>query len=161
MRFELDLIRDLGRVRPEAPQGTTSFRRAVREITDSAVHDALLMNSRVGLAATLTSATLAIAEGLTEHSKEPVVEDFVAGTIALIESARTVLDRGLLLTDWPQALQGACMIEIVVRGALACVGIPYEAVAKEITSAIKEARESDIAAIIAPLDTSIDKDCND
>lgn len=148
MKLELDLARDSGAVPMEPHFPTTAMRRAIREITDAAIHEGLLLNDLPGLSSTLTTAMLAVAEGLVHHNQNPTVENFVEAVQALLEEARTVIDRGLLLSDWPQVLRGAVMLEVVARGATTCVGIPYEDVLREIHRANCAGESADVVGVL-------------
>lgn len=151
MKFEQDLLRASGTVPMTVPAHPNPFRRAAREVTDVAINDALLMNRLPELCSTLAACVLIVAEGLIHHSKAPGTDDFVGGTQSLIEEARTILDRGLMLGDWPQALRGAVMIELVVRGAMSALGLPYEDIVREVHAAHTEDREADMVGLLTRL----------
>lgn len=136
MKFELDLIRasaaapaltheDLDPL-PAVRMPTEPSRKAIRLATDAAIHDALRRDSMIALAESLAQTMLAVASALETYKVEPGVEDLVEGSSALIEDARTIIDKGLVLRDWALVNCGAVMLEIVCRGVCSCLGIPYE-----------------------------------
>lgn len=129
MKFEQDLVREP--VEP-LPEGVTrrpagDARRDIRLLTDSLIHEALRANTLPPLVDGTCIVMLALARALNRHELVPEVPHFIEAAIALIEDARTVYDKGMLVDDADRAMVGAVMLEITVRGVCAALSIDYEA----------------------------------
>lgn len=70
----------------------------------------------------------------------PSIEDFREASVALIEDARAVFDRGVMVDDMATMRCGAVMLELTVRGMCAALGQDYE----EAMRAVHEGREPPI-----------------
>lgn len=149
MKQELELVRSARAPRDESlsprAQPTAGARKTIREVTDAVIEHS---HDLVALTKTLAATMLVTAEVLDDFELEPDVYDFVEAAKLLVAASRTVLDRGLLLTAWPQAKHGAVMLELTVRGICAALGVPYDEVLREVHAAGVEGYEVDIAPIL-------------
>jgi hypothetical protein len=59
---------------------------------------------------------------------EPEITDFLMGAKELIEDARTLVDKGIQVREWDQVKVGCAMIQCVLNGVAAVLGLPYLAV---------------------------------
>lgn len=132
MKEELEIVRAARPAEEPLPEGverlkqpTVASRRAVRELSDFVIHDALRRDDLPGLAVSLAKLMLGVAAVIDRYDVEPHVGDFVEAATALIEDARTVMDRGLTIQDWNTVKCGAVMLEITVRGIAAALNFPY------------------------------------
>lgn len=69
---------------------------------------------------------------LVRHGLQPHENDLVEASIASIENARAVMDRGLTIDSEDTENCGAVMLELAVRGLLATTGVPYDRVMVEV-----------------------------
>ncbi len=147
MRFELDAFRDQTEV--VAPStDTQATRREIRQITDQVIHDALLVNDLPELVRLSAETMGTVARGLLRFDRDPQVPDFVEAAKALLEVSRAIIDKSLLLRQWEEFAYSAVMIEIVVRGICASLGIPYDDVLRETAQARKDGRNADVRSIL-------------
>jgi hypothetical protein len=147
VKFELDLLRS-----STEPAGTvtatTPDRRALRQTTDALIHDALLVNDLPELVRLSAETMCVVAATLVRAQRDPQVPDFVQAAKTLIEGARGVMDRGLMVHDWPTVECGAVMIEITVRGICAALNVPYDKVLVEVHRARVAGENPAIRAIL-------------
>lgn len=124
MRYEMSLVRaDFEGVEP-LPR--TALRAQLRQATDALIHDALLENNLPALVQLCGSTMLTVASTLVQVRQEPDVPDLVEAAQGLIEDARNVLDRGLML-DVPETTKiGAVMVELIARGLCAVCSVDYD-----------------------------------
>lgn len=138
MKQEIDLLKS-SEAANDAPLDTPTFARVgndqinphravIRQATDAFILEGLRVGDVPKVATAAAASMLNVASVLVFAGLNPTIDDFVDGSAALIEAARAVIDRGLMLRDAATVMQGACMIEQAVRGACACLGIAYEAV---------------------------------
>lgn len=130
MRFELELVR--AAVAPDPTQRSEPSRKRLREVTDTLINDALLLDDLPELVRLSAETMCTVAETLLIYEVEPDVRDLVEATQALIETARAVMDKGLLLRSWETTRCGAVMLEVAVRGLCATLSVPYDAVLAEV-----------------------------
>lgn len=141
MHFELELIRnapttdaaELSNDKSQRPVEST-IRREVRQATDHVMREADTLSALLsGCCVTM----LAVARGLERCAQEPSIGDFREASVALIEDARAVFDRGVMVDDMETMRCGAVMMELVMRGMFAALGQDYEASMR----AVHEGRE--------------------
>ncbi len=130
MKYELDLVRPYAP--PDPAQRSEPTRKALREVTDRLIHDALLVNDLPDLVRMSAETMCVVAEALVRYEQDPQVIDFVEAAQALIETGRGVMDKGLLLRSWETTNCGAVMLEITVRGLCAALSVPYDKVLGEV-----------------------------
>jgi hypothetical protein len=147
MRYELELVR--ASITPAAPgEAVNQTRKALREVTDGLIHNALLLNDLPELVRMSAETMVCVATALARYEQNPEVPDFVEATKTLIEGGRGVMDRGLMLGDWPTANCGAVMLEIAVRGICAALSIPYDKVLAEVHRAQQAGENANVRAIL-------------
>jgi hypothetical protein len=105
---------------------TTSIRKGLRNITDDLIHQALMNDSMVDACTGMCLTMLVVAKFSYALRSIPDVRDFVEASQALIEDARSVADKGLMLHSHETTRCGAVMMEIVVRGMCAALSLPYD-----------------------------------
>jgi hypothetical protein len=130
MRYEIALVRDAVPVDKNAR--TEPSRKALREVSDKLIHDALLVNELPALVIMSAETMCVVAEILVQFEEDPQVPDLVDGAQALIECGRAVMDRGLMLRSWETVRTGSVMLELAVRGLCATLSVPYDAVLAEV-----------------------------
>ena len=130
MKQEFDLIRKdavPGAERePFHKLDTNGARREIREATDEFIADGLHSDSIPGLLWAAPRVMLGIAQVLDRAGLDPNVVDLVEAATALVEDARSVTDKGLMLRDPATANCGAVMVEIVVHGVCSVLGLSYD-----------------------------------
>lgn len=145
MKAEIDLIKD-GIPQNDCREDgsvffgdTNSVRRGLRNMTDNMVLEALHSDSPVDLQEGIGTVMLVVAEAAWRLRIEPDVSDFVEASQALIEDARAVLDKGLMINDVPKTTVGIVMIEIVMRGIASCLNpeITYDAAIRDALQNLK------------------------
>lgn len=146
MKFEMTLFGPGVTPNPSAP--TVPARKALRETTDSLIHNALLVNDLPGLVAQSAEVIALVARTLLQFEQEPEVPDFVEAVRAHIENGRAVMDRGLTLNDWDTVRCGAVMLEITVRGICAALSVPYDLVLAEVHRAQQAGEVADIRRML-------------
>lgn len=133
MKFEIDLVKD------ETPQieqpedgkpprwgDTNSIRMGVRNMSDDIMRKSLVEGDVGTLQTNIALLMLIMGKLAYSHRVEPEINDFVDASQALVEDARSVLDRGLMLNDPERTKSGIVMMEIVMRGIAAALGFDYE-----------------------------------
>lgn len=137
MKQELDLIRSTEQ--PADSLDGSQFARAettvinphravIRQATDMFIREGLQVGDLAKVATAAAASMLNVATVLSFVDLEPTIDDFVDGAAALLETARSVIDRGLMIRDAATVMQGACMIEQTIRGVCACLGVDYDRV---------------------------------
>jgi hypothetical protein len=136
MKFEIDLAREQHRVYfiptrtkpdepPVSPDEVVARRRSLRLTTDELIHKAMLNGDIVTLLQCLVETMTATAGTCAQFGLEPDISDFMLAGKDLIEDARVLLDKALLVRDYEQVKIGAAMIQCVVAGICAVCGLPY------------------------------------
>ena len=135
MKFEIDLVRDFHRAfgRPvrqipvdNIPKEETDLRQRLQREEVDELKVALATGDIVGVADGGGDAMYIAAGTCVQVGVEPTIHDFCDASAELLEDAQIVLNKGTHMHEWDQVRIGACMLEIVVRGMMACLGIPYE-----------------------------------
>lgn len=146
MRYELDLVR--ASVIAAPGENVNPSRKALRETTDAVIHDALLVNDLPELIRLTAETMICVATTLACYEQSPEVPDFVEAAQAMIEAGRAVMDRGLMLQDWPTTNCGAVMLELTVRGICAALGAPYDRVLAEVHRAQLAGENANVRSIL-------------
>jgi len=141
MKFETDLVRgsdpaaDTEALTANVVQlkPTQNARKDLRDAVTFTTDDALSVQRDLRAVANgLATTMISVASIVNEYKLDPGVEDLVNAASRLLQTAHSVMDRGLMIPNWEEARCGAVMIELVARGAFAALGLPYEDVLKSV-----------------------------
>lgn len=132
MRQELDMVR-AGREVPldddveSRRKATAPLRKELREVTDTLLDAVRAGSGLVPVVSMAMASVLCVADVLDRVDEEPGIEDLMYATGAVLASGRNALDRGLTLQDWDTARMSAVSVELLVRGLMSALGVPYDA----------------------------------
>lgn len=131
MRQEIDLIRASREVPMDADletrrRATAPLRKELREVTDVLLDAIRAGSGLVPVVSMAMASVLAVADTLDKIDEEPNVEDLMHATGAVLVSGRNALDRGLTIGDWPTVRMSAVSVELLVRGLMSALGVPYD-----------------------------------
>lgn len=141
MKFETDLVRgksaalsedelpdNVGHIKPTAP-ARKDLRDAVLFTTDDAL---AVQRDLRAVANGMSNVMFAAAITLNQFEQEPNVDDLVSAASRLLQSAHSIVDRGLMIPNWEEVRCGVVMMELIARGTFCALGLPYEEVLKSV-----------------------------
>jgi hypothetical protein len=131
MRQEIDLIRASREVPMDADletrrKVTVPLRKELREVTDALLDAIRAGSGLVPVVSMAVASVLVVADMLDKVDEEPNVEDLMHAVGAVLVSGRNALDRGLTIGDWPTVRMSAVSVELLVRGLMSALGVPYD-----------------------------------
>lgn len=147
MRHELDLLagsvptleRDAnGRL---LQSSINAARKRSNVAANTLIDESLLQNDLSALTKGSASVMVAIASNLIALDEEPELNDFVYGACELVTICRKSIDDALTVSDMEELRTTSVMMEIVMRGICACVGINYDESLNATIASMKEIAE--------------------
>lgn len=137
MKFEIAMAREQHvfysipqRTTPDEPPLTTqevlARRKSIRIVTDDFIHKAVLNGDIVTLLQSVVETMTCVGGTCAQLGIEPDISDFLLAGKDLVEDARVLLDKGLNVKEYDQIKVGTAMIQCVVAGICAILGLPYK-----------------------------------
>lgn len=168
MRLELDLVR----ANREAPldddaadrrKNTGPLRKELREVTDVLLDAVRAGSGLVPVVSMACASVLCVADTLDRVQEEPGVEDLMTATAAMLASCRNAMDRGLMLQDWGTVRMSSVTVELLVRGLMSALGVPYDQALKSAYAQGEEGIETLLLVLgmIQPKEKSDDTERSD
>jgi hypothetical protein len=137
MKYEIDMARAQHiffsipqRSKPDEPPVTAdeviARRRSLRMVTDGLIHTAFLNGDVVQLMEAIVETMTATAGTCVQFGIEPDISDFLLAGKDLVEDARVLLDKAILVREYDQVKIGAAMLQCVCAGVCGILGLPYK-----------------------------------
>lgn len=100
-------------------------RRTVRLSTDDLIGAGFLAGDLVRLSAKLGDTMLVMGGTCAQLGVRPEISEFLLAAKELVEDARTVLDKALVVQEWEQVKVSVAMMQVVLGGVCFVLNLPY------------------------------------